>query len=294
MRIFAGALVALSLALVSAQAAGARPARSLYYETATRNGTLAIERLGLTAPHARTEIVPVASVAQTFSLFGIAVAGPYVFWTYQAGPHDRGAIMRASLSGGGVRRLVGGLPSPASLIAVHGYLYWADQNAIGRVSLNGSHLRRRFIVLPVEKGGGVADGLASDGTHLYFSRCEDDAIGRAALNGRHVVRRYFPAGSPTRCPQGIAIAGHELYWTQLGSGWIGRAAIDGRGADNTWLQTRSGAQGPFQIVADSSHIYWTWGGAYRTPNFTGRADADGSHVRPRFLLDSLYPMALGR
>jgi hypothetical protein len=160
------------------------------------------------------------------------------------------------------------------------------------VALDGSHLRRRFIVMPAENGGGVADGLASDGAHLYFSRCQDDAIGRADLDGSHLVQQFFSIGPHQACPQGIAIAGGHVYWTQLGSGMIGRAALDGGGADSAWLDTGSGAQGPFQIVADNSHIYWTWGGAYRTPNYTGRADADGSHVQPRFLTDSLYPMAL--
>jgi hypothetical protein len=284
--------VTICLVLLWAPVAVAGSARALYYETETRTGALAIERLDLAAPHARTEIVQVGSASENMSLFGIAVAGPYVFWSYEAGPHDRGGVMRASLTGGGVRRLVGNLSAPASLIAVHGFVYWADQEAIGRVALDGSRLRRRFIVVPAEKGGGVADGLASDGTHLYFSRCQDDAIGRADLNGSDLVQQFFSIGPHTRCPQGIAVAGGHIYWTQLGSGLIGRAMLDGQGADSAWLDTGSGAQGPFQVVADTSHVYWTWGGAYRTPNYTGRADADGSNVQSRFLLDSLYPMAL--
>jgi hypothetical protein len=257
--------VMMGLALLCAPMALARSAGALYYETQTRAGALVIERLDLTPPYRKTEVVQVGTAAQNVSLFGIAVAGPYVFWTYEAGPVDRGAIMRASLSGGGVRRLVGNLPAPASLIAVGGFVYWADHSAIGRVALDGSLLRRRFIVLPAERGGGVADGLASDGRHLYFSRCQDNTIGRARLTGGGVVRRFFSIGRSQRCPQGIAIAGRHLYWTQLGSGLIGRATLDGRGADSAWLDTRSGAQGPFQIVADASHIYWTWGGAYHTP-----------------------------
>ncbi len=198
--------------------------------------------------------------------------------------------MRASLDGRHVRRLVAGLAGPDSVIAVHGYVYWNDQNAIGRVALNGSHLRRRFIALPQEQGGGVADGLASDGTHLYFSRCEDHTIGRADLNGSHVEERFISVGR-RRCPQGIAFAGTHIYWTQLGSGTIGRANRDGRRVDGRWLDIHTG-QGPFQVVADGAHVYWTWGGEDGTPSYTGRADADGSNLDPRFLADSLYPMAL--
>jgi virginiamycin B lyase len=286
------ALLTVSFAMLPAAAAVARPAGALYYETETRAGALVIERLDLSAPHTKTQIVQVGTATENLTVFGIAVAGPYVFWSYEAGLHSRGGVMRASLAGGQIRRLAGNVAAPASLIAVNGFVYWADQNAIGRVAYDGSHLRRHFIVLPQEAGGGVADGLASDGAHLYFSRCQDAAIGRADLDGRHVVPGFISIGPHKRCPQGIAVAGDHIYWTQLGSGTIGRATLDGRGANSMWLHTRSGAQGPFQIVADTSHIYWTWGGAYRTPNYTGRADADGSHVQPRFLLDSLYPMAL--
>jgi hypothetical protein len=169
MKLLAGA-VTICLVLVWAPDATARSARALYYETETRTGTLAIERLDLTAPHTRTQIVQVGTAGRDLSVFGIAVASRYVFWTYQAGPKDRGAIMRASLTGGQVRQVVGNLPAPASLLVLHGFVYWADQ--------------------------------------------------------------------------------------------------------------------------DTSHVYWTWGGAYRTPNYTGRADAGGTRVQPRFLIDSLYPMAL--
>jgi hypothetical protein len=116
-----------------------------------------------------------------------------------------------------------------------------------QLALNGSHVQRRFVGLPQEQGGGVADGLAADRGHLYFSRCPDDAIGRAR-----------PAG--------------------------GR--VDGR-----WLDIHSD-QGPFQIAADEAHIYWTWGGVDGSPAYTGRANADRSHLDRRFLADSIYPLAL--
>ncbi|MGO9955553.1 MAG: hypothetical protein ACLP50_06150 [Solirubrobacteraceae bacterium] len=278
--------LALVLAGLPASPAVARSSSALYYETATSTGTLAIDKLNLSGPDTSTQVVSVGKV----SLFGIAVGGRYVYWSTEAGPRDRGAIMRASLDGRHVRRLVAGLASAESVIAVHGYVYWNDQNAIGRVALNGSHLRRRFIDLPQEDGGGVADGLASDGTHLYFSRCQDHTIGRADLNGSHVEERFISVGRRT-CPQGIAVAGTHIYWTQLGSGTIGRANRDGRRVDGRWLDIHTG-QGPFQVVADSAHVYWTWGGEDGTPSYTGRADADRSNLDPRFLADSLYPMDL--
>jgi len=276
----------LLLAGVWVPLASARSSSALYYETETSARTLAIDKLTLAAPRTSTEVVAVGNV----NVFGIALGRAYVYWSFEAGPDDRGAIMRASLDGRHVRRLVGGLAAPESVIAVHGFVYWIDQNAIGRVALDGSRPQRHLIVLPLEQGGGVADGLASDGTHLYFSRCLDHTIGRAALDGSHVAEGFLFTG-PKSCPQGLAVAARHLYWTELGSGTIGRASLDGRDANRRWLKIRSD-QGPFQVVADSAHVFWTWGGVDGSPAYTGRADANGSNLDPRFLADSIYPMAL--
>jgi hypothetical protein len=264
----------------------AQSSSALYYETGTSAGTLAIDKLNLSAPNTSTQVVKLGNV----TVFGIALGGRYIYWSTETGLSDRGAIMRGTLNGQHVRRLVGGLTSPGSVIAVHGSVYWNDQSAIGRVALDGSHLERHFIDLPQENGGGVADGLASDGTHLYFSRCQGDTIGRADLNGSHIEEGFISVGQK-RCPQGIAVAGRHIYWTQLGSGTIGRASLDGRNADGRWLKIRSD-QGPFQVVADSAHVYWTWGGEAGSPSYTGRADADRSNLDLHFLAGSLYPMTL--
>jgi hypothetical protein len=276
----------LMFAGLGVPAAVARSSSALYYETESTAGQLAIERLNLSGARSITPVVELGEV----NMFAIALAGPYVYWSTEAGPRDRGAIMRATLDGRDVRRLVGGLPAPVSLIALGRFVYWSDENAIGRMALDGSHMRRRFIVLPQEQGGGVADGLASDGTSLYFTRCGDDTIAGAGLNGRHVDLRFIPLG-PHSCPQGISVGGRHLYWTELGSGTIGRATLNGREVDGSWLHIHSNP-GPFQVAADSAHVYWTWGGLPGTPSDTGRADTNGTHVEPRFLADSLYPMAL--
>jgi hypothetical protein len=284
------AMVAGAVVLLSAGSAAsstlARPSTALYYEAAVTPTTYAIDRLNLSAPPMSTQVVNVGSA----SLFGIALAGPYVYWSAEHGPRDRGAIMRASLTGGHVRRVVGGLTSVESLVAVDGYVYWDDRDGIGRVAIDGSHIQRHLIDLIPEQIGTGADGLASDGTHLYFSRCDDDTIGRSDLDGTDVDESWISLGAK-RCPQGLAVAGTHLYWTQLGSGTIARATLDGRDVDGRWLDIHSW-QGPFQITADRAHIYWTWGGVSGLPSYTGRADANGSHLDRRFLANSVYPMAL--
>jgi hypothetical protein len=288
-------MVCVSAILVSAVLAGsassstfARPSRALYYETAVGPANYAIDKLNLSAPttSTSTQVVRVGGA----SVFGIALGGPYVYWTTEHGPRDRGAVMRASLNGEHVRRVVGGLTSADSVIVVDGYIYWDDQDAIGRVALDGSHLQRHLIDLPPDQGSAVADGLASDGTYLYFSRCDDNTIGRADLDGTQLDEQLISLGGHS-CPQGLAVDDTHIYWTQLGTGTIGRASLDGLDVDERWLNVRT-RQGPFQVVADDAHVYWTWGGVDGSPSYTGRADADRSHLDRRFLSNSLYPMAL--
>jgi hypothetical protein len=284
--VIVGSAVVLLSAGSAASSTLARPSTALYYETAVAPATYAIDELNLSEPKVSTQVVKVGSA----SLFGIAVGGPHIYWSTERGPRDRGAIMRASLKGEHVRRLVGGLTSADSVIAVDGYVYWDDQDAIGRVAFDGSHLQRHLIDLIPEQDGAVADGLASDGTYLYFSRCDDNTIGRADLDGNDVEDQLISLGAKS-CPQGLAAAGTHIYWTQLGSGTIGRASLSGRDVDARWLNIHS-RQGPFQVVADRADVYWTWGGVDESPSYTGRADANRSHLDRRFLADSLYPMAL--
>jgi hypothetical protein len=284
------AVIASAVVLLSAGSAAsstlAQPSSALYYETTLSPASYAIDKLNLSAPKASTQVVKVGGA----SLFGIALGGPYIYWSTEHGPRDRGAIMRASLNGGQVRSVVGGLTSADSVIVVDGYVYWDDQNAIGRVALNGSHLQRHLIDLPPQQGVAVADGLASDGTYLYFSSCDDNTIGRADLDGSHLEQPLISLDANS-CPQGLAVAGSHIYWTQLGSGTIGRASLDASDIDRRWLNIHS-RQGPFQIVADHAHVYWTWGGVDGSPSYTGRADANRSHLDRHFLADSLYPMVL--
>jgi virginiamycin B lyase len=270
----------------SGASARARSSSALYYETRNPSGSLAIAKLSLMGPPVSTKIVGVGHD----NLFGLALGRPYVFWTFEVGPHDRGAVMRVSLDGRHVRRLVPGLTAPAGVLAVHGFVYWADQNEIGRAALDGSQRQRHFIVLPEEFGGGVADGLATDGTHLFFSRCLDNTIGRADLDGSHVDQQFLVLAHRS-CPQGLAVAGNHLYWTELAIGMIGRATLGGAGANRRWLNVHT-SQGPFQVAADGAHIYWSWGGVAGSPAFTGRADANGSRLDRTFLPNSVYPMAL--
>jgi hypothetical protein len=72
------------------------------------------------------------------------------------------------------------------------YVYWSDQNAIGRIALDGSRVRQRFIVLPQEQGGGVAEGWPPKAPTCTSPATDSGGwIGRATLNGHDVDGRWL-------------------------------------------------------------------------------------------------------
>ena len=203
------------------------------------------------------------------SVSGIAIADNRLYWVTLTGAND--AISWVALKGTPhAHMLVGRLDFPVGLVAADGWLYWADENAIGRVRPNGTKLSRQFIKLPQETGGGVANGLATNGHYLFFSRCQDSEIGRANFGGGGVAYIKLPKSS---CPQGLAIGGSELYWAEIG-GHIGRATVEGTHIASNWLNIRT-QDGPFNLAADDDDLYWDWGGVAGSPIHVGRAHVSG-------------------
>jgi hypothetical protein len=218
---------------------------------------------------------PVVKVGSV-SVSGIAKVGSRLFWLRFSG--FNGAIRWVQLGGTQTHTLVGKLSSPTGLVTVNGWLYWAGQKAIGRVRPNGTHVARRFIPLPQENGGGVADGLATDGHHLFFSRCQDSEIGRVNPDGSHRQLAFIKLSGSGVCPQALAVGNTHLYWTQLAigtSGFVGRATLSGTNANDKWLRIRT-SQGPFNVAADNQHVYWDWGGVSGAPMWVGRARVNGT------------------
>jgi hypothetical protein len=215
------------------------------------------------------------------SVEGITTAGGRLFWI-AIDNHGNGSIGYVGLTGSSrARTLVNGLDFPVGLVSANGYLYWADQNAVGRVHPNGTSLTRRFIVLPQEAGGGVADGLATDGQHLYFSRCQDNEIGQVRVSGRGLTMRFvrLPAHA---CPQQLTVGNNHLYWAEL-AGFVGRATLHGGDPSVEWLAIHTG-QGPFNVAADNANVYWDWGGVAGSPIHIGTARVDRGGFRASYLL----------
>jgi hypothetical protein len=210
------------------------------------------------------------------SVSGIAIADNRLYWVTLTGAND--AISWVGLKGAPhAHMLVGRLDFPVGLVAADGWLYWADENAIGRVRPNGTKLSRQFIKLPQETGGGVANGLATNGHFLFFSRCLDNEIGRANFGGGGVAYVKLPKSS---CPQGLAVGGGEMYWAEIG-GHVGRATVQGTHITNNWLSIRT-QDGPFNLAADDDSIYWDWGGVAGSPIHVGRTHVSGRGFQSGF------------
>jgi hypothetical protein len=275
-RLWAAAIAVLATAATAAAAvvvpqahAAASAPGQLYYVNGTE-----IMRVAVTGGTAQR-----VANASSDSVTGLAIADGRLFWVDEDSSNE--AIRYTTLnSPGQVHTLITGLNFPAGLVAAGGWLYYADQNAIGRVRFNGTGLTRRFIRLPQENGGGVAQGLATDGSHLYFSRCQTGEIGRVALSGASLNLGFIKLPR-NACPQQLAVGNTHIYWTELG-GHVGRAGLNGLGAADTWLNIRE-AQGPFNVAADNAGVFWDWGGAAGAPMFVGTASANGTGVRTHFV-----------
>jgi hypothetical protein len=270
----AAATLVVGLTVLAAGPASAAPSAKKPGELYFVSG-LYIERVSVAggAPH--------RVVKTTGSITGIAIAGDRLFWVAETGL--RNSISYVTLTGPArVHNLVTGLEFPVGLVAADGWLFWADQNAIGRVRPNGTHLTRRFIKAPQEPGNnGVANGLATNGHDLYFTRCLNGEIARVGLNG-HGLTLAFIRLSRRSCPQAIAVGNSHLYWGELGSA-VGRATLGGKQVNAGWLKVHT-AEGPFNVAADNQHVYWDWGGVADSPFHVARAKVNGTGVNRSILI----------
>jgi hypothetical protein len=268
-----------TLALAAAAPSQARGRPTLFYQKA-----LSIYEVRLTPRHRPTRVVGTKTEP-----LAIAVAPGQVFWTTLGATRAtqfESTIMAATLRGKGVHKVASGLPITTSMVAADGYLYWPDEDGIGRVAFDGSHLNHDFIRLPEEYGGGVADGITVAGTYLFFSRCQDDTVGRVDLTDSHVEQGLIHlSGRP--CPQSMAAAGGRVFWTELGGfnpydGRVGSAGIDGAYVDQSAFILDS-PDGPFGLAAAGNSIFWTYGGSAGSPQYVSRAKLSGGLLNSKFV-----------
>jgi hypothetical protein len=158
-------------------------------------------------------------------------------------------------------------------------VWFEDAAGIGRVKGDGTHVQRNFVPLPREYGGGVVEGLASDGRYLYFSRCQDATIGRVRLNGKDREMNFVQLTPHSDCPQSLAVGNGSLYWTNPGldgPGWIGRVRLNGSQVNSPWEVTSDDPLGPFDVAAGEGYVFWTRLTPAEGPTYMGRVQKDGS------------------
>lgn len=275
--VVAAAVAILGLAAAAPSQARSRP--TLFFQK-----DLSIYKVRLTPRHRPTRVVETKNGPLT-----IAIAPGQVFWTASEtsrGTDFKNKIMAATVRGKRVHKVASGLPIPIDLVAADGYLYWPDEDGIGRVAFDGSHLNHDYIPLPEEYGGGVADGITVTGRYLFFSRCQDDTVGRVDLTDRQVEQSliYLPGRV---CPQSMAAAGGQVFWTELGGftpyeGRIGSADLDGTHVEQSAFVLDS-PDGPWDVAAAGNSIFWSWGGSAGSPEYVSRAKLNGGLLSSKFV-----------
>lgn len=218
---------------------------------------------------------------------GIAGAGHRIYWLRESRQHFlQMSIRRVSETGRARVVLVRRTHFGIDIAATRRFVFWGHGGAIGRVSVDGSHLHRRWLVIPPDGSGSVESGLATDGRFLYLSQCGRDRIGRVPIAAppRRRQVEWIVRGARI-CPQDLAVAGGFIYWTALsGGGVIGRAPASGGTPQTRWTPTRTNpGNGPFSVEVAGRFVYWRWGGVGpgRQP-FLGRVRADGSLFDRKF------------
>jgi hypothetical protein len=176
----------------------------------------------------------------TLSTNGIAVAmaanQTHVFAA--VGQDGHGYIVRVAVDGSDVRpAFVDTGDNPSCGVTVDGgFVYWLDDNWVGRANLDGSGAVPHW----ADTGMARPCGLALDGTYLYFG----EYVGPNAVPGTRIGRVDRSVDPPIVAPNfidganqvfGVAVNAGFLYWTNRGTNSIGRANADGTGVQQQFL-----------------------------------------------------------
>src|SRR6266508_2970168 len=134
--------------------------------------------------------IPRSPAFQSASPCGIAVAGKYIYWMYNAESGKPATIGRANLDGTGVnKRFITGVPNGCGIAVAGGHVYWAN-DGIGRANLDGTGVNQRFI-----RTASGPCGVAVYQGHIYWGQSTGGlaqpitTIGRANLNASAVYNQ---------------------------------------------------------------------------------------------------------
>ena len=166
------------------------------------------------------------------------------------------------------------------------FVYWTNENGIGRANLDGTGIADSFIDV-----GRDATSVAVDDNYIYW-RWESPppfrgavgrappralgAIGRARLDGTDIDENFISGVDVN--PGRLAVDANHIYWIQyIGPPGLARTSIARANLDGTDVQTEFISQGAYGVAVDDHYIYWTGGDSI------GRAKVDGTEVDPDFI-----------
>jgi hypothetical protein len=180
---------------------------------------------------------PWAVVPTLYAPCGVALDQSHIYWVkpevYTPLGPTVGSLGRANLDGTGVDdSFVTDVKEPCDLALSGGYVYWMEEDGIGRARLDGSNPERSFI--PFSNWASDC-GLAASDTYLYW--VEGETIARANLDGGGIHHAFIPDAGPVN---GIALDSGHIYWAGgvlNSTGSIGRANLDGTQADPVWISS---------------------------------------------------------
>jgi hypothetical protein len=203
----------------------------------------------------------------------------HIVWINEPDRFSKTAILIATDTGHNQHVLVHHVPNAENLVLAGRYVYWDGLHWVGRIRLDGSHMTRRFIRLPSESGGGVADGMTTDGQYLYFTQCEG-RIGKVpiatASSGGAVTWLVVDPSDRNFCAQSVAWSGKYLFYSD--DSGIGRIGVNGSGRNDHWRRVPSAAEST--LVADQRHLYWdTCAGSSCSRSHIAMMATTGHHLR---------------
>jgi len=185
---------------------------------------------------------------------------------------NNNSIGRANLNGSGASQSFVANAGGQGLAVDAGHLYWSDVGAIGRADLDGSSPNHSFVT-----GASGPLGVAVDAVHVYWVNFFTSTIGRAPLSNPNGLDKDQTFIENTNQTRGVAVDPAHVYWTNLlDNSEIGRANINGTGATNSFLP----ASFPTAVAVDEAHVYW----ANNNTGMIGRADLDGSNPDQEFIV----------
>ena len=237
----AACLVAVLVALASAEAANAEP--TVYFVAYSPEAQGEVWKW----PHGGAGGVLVSRIDEPMS---VAVDGEHV-WIANLNH----SIGRMNLDGTEYSPEFIKLPSQYEPVAVavdRHHVYWASSfGSVGRSNLDGTAVEPSFI------RAASAYGVAVDREHIYWTDYAEQSIGRANLDGTGVNYRFIPLNAGgTAEPYRLAVDDAHIYWADHRNGTIGRANLDGTGLNNKFISLGIGSV-TGGVALDAEHLYAT-------------------------------------